>query len=175
MSSLHPRDHALFVAPPPPLTPAGPTALDPVTGAAVAHADRGGATLEVRTAAGRTGMLRLRPATGNTLRVTLRMADVPTAPRVAVVTAATDTGCTVERSPNTLTPHLDALRADIHLSPFAMELTDHQGLTLRQATDVSDPSDRTTVLPFGVTELRDGRLAHRQLDHRTRRALLRPR
>ncbi|MDO0930994.1 alpha-xylosidase [Streptomyces sp. DG2A-72] len=159
MSSLHPRDHTPFVAPPPPLTPAGPTALDPVVSASVAHADKDGATLDVRTAAGRTGTLRLRPATGSILRVTLRMADVPTAPRASVVTARTDTQCTVERSPNTLTLRLDALRADLRLSPFAMELTGRHR-TLRQSTDVSDPSERTTVLPFGVTELRDGRFAH---------------
>ncbi|WP_155059227.1 TIM-barrel domain-containing protein [Streptomyces blattellae] len=160
MSSLHPRDHAFFVAPPPPLTPAGPTALDPVTSAWVAHADSDGATLDVHTAAGRTGTLRLRPATGSILRVTLRMADAVTAPRVRVVTPLRDTDCTVERSPNRLTLHLDALRADIQLAPFVMEVTDRHNRTLRQATDISDPSDRTTVLPFGVTELTDGRLAH---------------
>jgi alpha-D-xyloside xylohydrolase len=160
MTSVHPRDHTPFVAPPPPLIPAGPTALDAVTGASVTHADRHGARLLVRTAAGRTGTLRLRPATRGALRVTLRMADVPKAPRVPLVTAPTDTTCTPEQSPDTLTLHLDTLRVDIQLSPFALQLVSKQGTVLCQATDVSDPSDRTTVLPLGVTALTDGRLAH---------------
>ncbi len=160
MSSVHPRDHLAYVAPPPPLIPAGPTALDPVVSAAVAHAGPDGATLDVRTAAGRTGTLRLRPATGTVLRVTLRMADVPTAPRAALVTAPPDSRCTAEPSPHTLTLKLDTLRVEVRLSPFTMELTDRHGRTLRQATDAGDPDGRPTVLPLGVTELTDGRLAH---------------
>jgi len=160
MSSPHPRDQTAFVAPPPPLTPAGPTALDPLADATVAHAGTDGATLDVRTTTGRTGTLRLRPATSRSVRITLRMNDVPSAPRTSVVTPPTGTGCTTEQSPDTLTLDLDALRITVHLSPFAMELTDRNGRTLRQAADVRDLGDRLTVLPLGVTELTDGRLAH---------------
>ncbi|WP_289937940.1 TIM-barrel domain-containing protein [Streptomyces sp. S.PNR 29] len=161
MSSLHPRDHTPFVAPPPPLTPAGPAALDAVVGAGVVHAGTDGATLDVRTAAGRTGTLRLRPATARSIRITLRMAGVPTAPRVPVVTpppAGAD--CAAEQAPDTVVLHLGALRVDVRLSPFALTLTDRHGRVLRQAAEERDPGGRPTVLPFGVTELADGRLAH---------------
>ncbi|WP_405475944.1 alpha-xylosidase [Streptomyces canus] len=151
---MHPRDRAPWVAPPPPLVPAAP---DPLAGASVAAADKDGVTLDVRTAAGRTGILRLRPATGNCLRITLRLDGVPMAPRVSVVTAPTDTRCTVGQSPDAFTLHLESLCLEARLTPFAMELTDRH---LRQATDVSDPSGRRTVLPLGVTELADGRLAY---------------
>lgn len=151
---MHPRDGTPWVAPPPIQIPA---AMDPVAEATVACAGKDGVTLGVRTAAGRTGTLRLRPATANCLRITLRWDTAPTAPRVSVVTAPTDTPCTVEQSPDALALHLDALRLTVQLSPLRMELTDCH---LRQATDVSDPSDRTTVLPLGVTELTDGRQVH---------------
>lgn len=151
---MHPRDRTPWVAPPPRLVPVG---LDPLADAVVACADKNGATLDVRTAAGRTGTLRLRPATGNSLRITLRLDGVPTTARVRVVTPPEGTRCLIEQSPDTLTLHLDTLRLDIRLSPPVLELTDPH---LRQATDVSDPGDRTTVLPLGVTELADGRLAH---------------
>ena len=161
MSSLHPRDRTAFVAPPPPLTPAGPAALDPLVSATVAHAGTDGATLDVRTAGGRTGTLRLRPATSRSVRVTLRMNGVPNAPRTSVVTAPTGTGCVVEQSPDhQLTLSLAALRLEVRLDPFAMRLTDRHGRSLRQATDVRDPDGSLTVLPLGVTALADGRLAH---------------
>lgn len=160
MSSLHPRDHAAFVAPLPPLTPAGPDALDPLAAATVVHADTDGATLDVRTTTGRTGTLRLRPATGNSIRLTLRMTGEATAPRASVVTAPAGAGCTAEQSPDTLTLYLDALRLEVRLAPLAMELTDRHGRSLCQATDVRDPNGLLTVLPLGVTELDDGRLAH---------------
>lgn len=160
MSSLHPRDHAAFVAPLPPLTPAGPGALDPLADATVVHAGTDGATLDVRTTAGRTGTLRLRPATGNSVRLTLRMTGVTTAPRTSVVTTPTGAGCTTEQSPDTLTLHLDALTLEVRLAPLAMKLTDRHGRSLSQATDVRDPNGLLTVLPLGVTELDDGRLAH---------------
>ncbi|GLP64560.1 hypothetical protein TUSST3_11800 [Streptomyces sp. TUS-ST3] len=151
---MHPRDRTPWVAPPPRLVPVG---LDPLADAVVACADKNGATLDVRTAAGRTGTLRLRPATGNSLRITLRLDGVPATPRVRVVTPPEATRCLIEQSPDTLTLHLDTLRLDVRLSLPVLELTDPH---LRQATDVSDPGDRTTVLPLGVTELADGRLAH---------------
>ncbi len=160
MSSLHPRDRAAFVAPLPPLTPAGPDALDPLAAATVVHADTDGATLDVRTTTGRTGTLRLRPATGNAIRLTLRMTGATTGPRVSVVTAPTGAECAVERSPDTLTLHLDALTLEVRLDPLTMKLTDRHGRSLRQATDVRDPNGLLTVLPLGVTELGDGRLAH---------------
>ncbi|MBC9726882.1 alpha-xylosidase [Streptomyces sp. TRM68367] len=155
--SLHPRDRAAYVAPPPPLTPAGP--VDPVVTAYVAEAGAHGVSLNVRTARGRTGTLRLCPATGSAARITLRMSDVLTSPRISVVNESVH-GCTVERSPGTVTLRLEALRVEIRLSPFTMSLTDRHGRTVRQATDVRDPDDHLTVLPFGVTELADGRLAH---------------
>lgn len=151
---MHPRDRTPWVAPPPPSIPA---VLDPLADATVAHADNDGAILAVRTAQGRTGTLRLRPATPNSLRITLRLDDVPKGPRVSVVNAPTDTDCTIERSPAGFTLHLDSLSLKVRLSPLVLELTVPH---LRQATDVSDPSDRTTVLPLGVTELTDGRLVH---------------
>ena len=160
MSSLHPRDHTAYVAPPPALVPAGPGALDPVVSASVARTSAGGATLDVRTAAGRTGTLRLRPATGTAVRVTLRMDDVPTAPRASLVTAPHDGRCIIEQPPNAVTLRLGALSVGVRLSPFSMELTDRHGRSLRQVTDVRDPNGRLTVLPLGVTELTDGSLAH---------------
>ncbi|MGQ4386075.1 TIM-barrel domain-containing protein [Streptomyces sp. SAS_270] len=160
MSSLHPRDYAPFVAPPPALTPAGPSALDPVVAASVVHVGEDGAVLDVRTAAGRAGTLSLRPATPSCVRVTLRMAGVATAPRASVVTAPTDAGCTTTHSPDAVVLRLDALRLSVRLAPFTMELTDRHGRVLRQATDARDPDDALTVLPLGVTELADGRLVH---------------
>ena len=151
---MHPRDTTPWVAPPRPLVP---VALDPLAGARVTRAGEDGAALDVRTASGRNGTLLLRPATANSLRLTLRLDDVPATPRVSVVTAPTDTRCTVEQSPDTLTLRLESLCLAVHLSPLTMELTDCH---LLQATGVSDPSDRTTVLPLGVTALADGRLAH---------------
>ncbi|MBC2900628.1 alpha-xylosidase [Streptomyces cupreus] len=159
-SPLHPRDQASFVAPPPPLIPAGPTALDPVVTATIVRAGADAAVLDVRTAAGRAGTLRLRPTTARSVRVTLRMAGVPTAPRVSVVDAPAGERCHTERAPNAVALQLDALRVEVRLAPFSMQLTDCQGHVLRQATDVRGPSGDLTVLPLGVTELADGRLAH---------------
>lgn len=75
-----------------------------------------------------------------------------------MVTAQTDTACTVERSPDALTLHLDTLVLNIQLASLTLEVTNRH---LRQATDVSDPGNRTTVLPLGVTDLTDGRLIYR--------------
>jgi alpha-D-xyloside xylohydrolase len=157
MPSLHPRERAAFVAPPP--SPV-PVRLDPLTTASVARAGTDGAVLDVTTASGRTGTLRLSPTTGAALRITLRMTGVPTAPRVPVVTPPQGGTCTAEQSPDSVTLHLDALRVDVRLAPFAMSVTDRHGRVLRQATDVRGPSGDLTVLPLGVTELADGRLAH---------------
>ncbi|MFF0013679.1 alpha-xylosidase [Streptomyces sp. NPDC005374] len=151
---MHPRDSTPWVAPPPSPHPAAP---DPLAGVSVAHAGNDGVTLDVRTAAGRTGTLRLRPATDNCLRITLRLAEATKAPRVRVVTAPTHATCAVERSPDTLTLHLGSLALHVHLSPLVLELTTCH---TRQATDVSDPGGRTTVLPLGVSELADGQLAY---------------
>lgn len=151
---MHPRDSTPWVAPPPSPHPAAP---DPLADVFVAHAGEDGVTLDVRTAAGRTGTLRLRPATDNCLRITLRLDEAAKAPRVRMVTAPTAATCAVERSPDTLTLHLGTLALEVHLSPLVLELpTCHA----RQATDVSDPSGRTTVLPLGVSELADGQLAY---------------
>lgn len=151
---MHPRDSTPWVAPPPALVP---VALDPLADARVTRAGEDGATLRVRTASGRTGTLRLRPATANSLRITLRLDDVPATPRVSVVTAPTGTRCTVERTPDTLTLHCGSLRLDVRPAPLTLELTNCH---LRQASEVSDPSDRTTVLPLGLTALADGRPAY---------------
>ncbi|MEV5437038.1 TIM-barrel domain-containing protein [Streptomyces sp. NPDC052682] len=157
MSSPHPRDQAAYVAPPPPLTAARPA--DPVVAASVARAAAEGVVLDVRTASGRAGTLRLRPARGGCVRITLRMTDAPAAPRVRVVPGSQER-CAVEQSSGTVTLRLATLRVEVRLSPLTLALTDRHCRTLHQATDVSDPADRPTVLPLGVTDLTDGRLAH---------------
>ncbi|MFI9586655.1 alpha-xylosidase [Streptomyces sp. NPDC052236] len=167
MSALHPRASFPFVAPPPQLTPAGPAALDPVEAASVVRAGPDGILLDVRTAACRTGTLRLRPTMGRAVRVTLRMAGVPATSRVQLVEPAEYAGGAagtgtraVTRADRAVVLDLPGARLRVALEPWAMELTDSRGRVVRQATDVRDSSGALTVLPLGVTELSDGGLAY---------------
>jgi alpha-D-xyloside xylohydrolase len=162
MSTVHPRAYVPFVAPPAPLTPAGPGALDPLATASVVRLGPDGVLLDVRTRAGRTGALWLRPAAGRAVRVTLRMAGVPATSRVALVREDAQDGvfaASWEDGSVVLALSGDA-RLRVRLDPLMLELSDTCGRVLRQATDERDSSGALTVLPLGVTELDDGRLAY---------------
>ncbi|WP_432037072.1 alpha-xylosidase [Streptomyces cucumeris] len=162
-SSLHPRDHFPFIAPPPPLTPAYPGATDPLVTGSVTGLQGNGAALAVRTATGRAGELRVRIGDGNRMRVTLRMADTPTAPRTALVHEPDRTGvrCDVTPSEHGLVLRAAALGVRIRYAPFALDLLDDKGeVLLRQAPYATGSSSAPAALPLGVTPLADGRLAH---------------
>lgn len=161
MSTLHPRDRRPFVAPPAPLTPAGPDALDPVESASVVRAGPDGVLLNVRTVANRTGTLWLRPAVERAVRVTLRMAGSPTTPRARTVSKEAEGGeFAVTRDESAVVLTLPRARLRVTLEPFVMELTDSRGRVVRQATELTDSSGALTVLPLGVTELEHDRLAY---------------
>ncbi|MFE2427903.1 TIM-barrel domain-containing protein [Streptomyces sp. NPDC059373] len=163
MSDLHPRTHRPFVAPCPPLTPAGPDALDPLTTASVTRSGPDGVEMDVRTAVGRAGTLRLRPAGEAVVRVTLRMAEVPATSRVRTAGARTEGAAgtfAVAHAEGAVVLELPGARLRVTLEPPVLELTDRRGRVLRQARDVTDSSGAVTVLPLGVTELADGRLAY---------------
>ena len=161
MPSLHPRDYLPYVAPPVPLVPAGPDALDPLTGASVSHIGTDGVLLDVITAAGRTGTLMLRPATRSCVRITLRMAEVPAEPRVSVVREPAGVHYGVEHPEGEVALDLGELRVRVRLAPFGLEATDRDGRVLvRQAGGRRHSGGALTVLPMGVTELAGGGLAY---------------
>ena len=98
---------------------------------------------------------------GRAVRITLRMAGSPTAPRARTVgKQAEGEECAVTRDEDAVVLTLPRARLRVVLEPFVMELTDSSGRGVRQATDVTDSSGALTVLPLGVTELEHDRLAY---------------